>query len=90
MGQQGGRPVGGGLGPIYKPIWFFGLKYIIIAIYYLTWWTEDALTRDCTKEIRARLIFEHIVVRFGCSRSINSNQSNFLSMSILLRRLGNL
>lgn len=41
---------------------------------YLTRWDEDVLTIHSSDEIYMRLIFEHIVTRFGCPWSFTNDQ----------------
>lgn len=45
--------------------------YIITTTDYLTRWAEAVVVRDCTT---TRFIFEYIINRFGCPRSLTSYQ----------------
>jgi len=71
------------IGPISSPARHSRVRYIIIAIEYLTRWVEAAPVKDCTAKTTTRFIFENIISWFGCPRSITSDQGmHFLSETI--------
>ena len=50
---------------------------------YLTRWAEAAAVRDCSAETAARFIFEHIISRFGCPRSLTNDQgTHFINATV--------
>jgi len=58
-------------------------RYIITANNYLKCWVEAAVVQDCLTDIATRFIFENIITRFGCPRSLTSDQgTHFISSSI--------
>jgi hypothetical protein len=58
-------------------------RYIITATDYLTIWVEAKEVRDFSIDTTARFIFENVVTRFGCPRSLTSYQgSHFISNTI--------
>ena len=50
-----------------------GARYIITATDYLNRWVEATPVIDCTTTTIGRLIFETIVMRFGCPRILMSD-----------------
>jgi hypothetical protein len=58
-------------------------RYIITATDYLTNWLEEESIQDCLTDTPSRLIFENIITRFGCPRSLTSDQgAHFISTTI--------
>jgi len=58
-------------------------RYNITTKDYLTRWAEIALVKDCTVDTTAQFIFDNIVTRFGCPRSLTSDQhSHFINDTI--------
>ena len=50
-----------------------GNKFVILAVDWLTRWAEGAATRDASPESAADFIYTHIVTRFGCPLSLQSD-----------------
>jgi transposase InsO family protein len=58
-------------------------RYIITTTDYLTCWDEEEVLQDCSTDTTARFIFENIITRFGCPRSLTSDQgAHFISSTI--------
>jgi transposase InsO family protein len=58
-------------------------RYIITATDYLTHWAEATVVQDCSTDTAARFIFENIITRFGCPRSLTNDQgAHFISSTI--------
>lgn len=56
---------------------------IITTTEYLSRWAEEVLTKDCTVETAVCFIFENIISRFRCPRSLTSDQvTHFLNETI--------
>jgi hypothetical protein len=69
--------------PINPPARHSRARYIIIATDYLPLWAEAAPTRDCNTDTSARFIFENIISRFDCPRSLTTDQGkHFMSATI--------
>lgn len=62
------------IGPIMLPAHHSHARYIITATEYLTRWAEAAPVKDCTTDTPTRFIFECIISRFGCPKSLTSAQ----------------
>lgn len=62
------------IGPITLPTRHCHAICIITATKYLTRWAEVALVKERTIDTVARFIFESIISRFGCPKSLTSNQ----------------
>jgi len=59
------------------------VRFIITANDYLTRWDEAQLVKDYTAETVAKLIFEYILSRFGCSKILMSEQgTHFLNKTV--------
>jgi len=61
------------IGPINLAARHSRAKYIIIATEYLGRWAEEALVKECTMDTSTRFIFENIISRFGCPKSLTSD-----------------
>ena len=60
-------------------------RYIIIVIEYLTRWEKAAPVKDCIIDTKSRFIFENIITRFGCPRSLTSDQgTHFINATVKL------
>jgi len=71
------------IGPISPPARHSKASYIITATEHLSRWAKPAPVKDCTTEIVACFIFENIISRFGCPRSLTSDQgTHFLNETI--------
>lgn len=58
-------------------------SYIIMVTEYLMRWVEAALVRYYTTDTTTRFIFENIISRFGCPRSLISNQgTHFINETV--------
>jgi len=58
-------------------------RYIITTTDYLTRWDEEENFQDCSIDTAARFIFENIITRFGCPRSLTSDQGgHFINSTI--------
>jgi transposase InsO family protein len=71
------------IGPINPTTKHSKARYIITATDYLTRWDEATVVQDCSTDTTARFIFENIITRFGCPRSLTSDQGgHFISSTI--------
>jgi transposase InsO family protein len=71
------------IGPINPTTKHSKARYIITATDYLTRWAEATVVQDCSTDTAARFIFENIITRFGCPRSLTSDQgAHFISSTI--------
>ena len=60
-----------------------GNKFVILAVDWLTRWSEGAATKDASPEAAADFIYTHIVTRFGCPLSLQSdNEVHFVNSII--------
>jgi hypothetical protein len=58
-------------------------RYIITMTNYLTCWAEAAAVQDYSKDTAAKFIFENIITRFGCPKSLTNDQgAHFISNTI--------
>jgi hypothetical protein len=67
------------IGPINPPTKHSKASYIITKTNYLTRWVEAEAVQDCSTYTTARFIFEKIITRFGCPRSLTNDQGSHLS-----------
>ncbi len=51
-----------------------GSRYNITAMDYLTRWAEAQIVKDCTGMIAANFLFEHVLMRFGCTKILMSDR----------------
>jgi hypothetical protein len=58
-------------------------RYIIATNDYLTRWGEATNVRDCLTDVAARFIFENIITRLGCPRSLTSDRGGHLISSTI-------
>jgi transposase InsO family protein len=71
------------IGPINPMTKHSKARYIITTTDYLTRWDEATVVQDCSTDTAARFIFESIITRFGCPRSLTSDQGgHFISSTI--------
>lgn len=60
-----------------------GARYIITATEYLTKWEKVQPVKDCIGETIENLIFEYVMMRFGCSKILMSDHgTHFLNETI--------
>ena len=62
------------VGPFNPPSRQIGAQFIITAIDYLTRWDEAAPVIDCNAATTSRILFNHLVARFGCTKILVSDQ----------------
>jgi hypothetical protein len=68
------------MGPINPPGKHIGARYIITATEYLTRWAKARAVKDYCETIVARFIFDDIITRFGCPKTLMSDQgSHFIN-----------
>ena len=73
------------VGPINPTMQHTGACYIIIVIYYLTWWVEAMLVNDYTIYMTTNFLFENVLSCFGCPKLLISDQGmHFLNSTIHL------
>lgn len=71
------------IGPINLPARHSSDRYLITATDYLTQWAEEAPTLDCNTHTTTSFIFENLISRFGCPRSLTMDQGrHFMSATI--------
>lgn len=71
------------IGPVALVTRHSQARYIITATNYLTRWVKEELVKDCTTDTVAKFIFEIIITRFGCPRSLTSDQgTHFINTTI--------
>jgi transposase InsO family protein len=71
------------VGPINPPGKRTGARYIIIVTEYLTRWAEARVVKDCSETTTARFIFDDIITRFGCPKTLMSDQgTHFINKTI--------
>jgi transposase InsO family protein len=71
------------VGPINPPGKCTGARYIITATEYLTRWAEARAVKDCSATTTARFIFDDIITRFGCPKTLMSDQgTHFINKTI--------
>jgi transposase InsO family protein len=71
------------IGPINPTTKHSKTRYIITTTEYLTRWTEATTVQDCLTDTAARFIFENIITRFGCPRSLTGDQgAHFINSTI--------
>jgi len=59
------------------------MRYIIIAMEYLTIWAKATPVRDCTTDIAVRFFFKKINSIFGCPKNLTSDQeTHFINETI--------
>jgi hypothetical protein len=71
------------MGPINPPGKCTGARYIITATEYLTRWAKAREIKDCSATIAMQFIFEDIITRFGCPKTLMINQgTHFINKTI--------
>jgi hypothetical protein len=60
--------------PINPPGRHTGSRYIITTIKYLIRWAEARAVMDCSAATAAQFIFEDIITKFGCPKTLMSDQ----------------
>ena len=69
----------------------FGYEYILLAVDYVSKWIEAVATRTCDHKVVLKFLKSHIFSRFGCPRTIISdNGAHFINAQVkaLLRKNG--
>ena len=60
-----------------------GARYIIIAVEYVTKWTEAEPVETRWSEVAAKFLYENIITRFGCPLTLISDQgTHFINKTI--------
>jgi hypothetical protein len=62
------------IGPIKPTSRYFGNRYILIAIDYVTKWVEARALQTNTTIVIAKFLYDHILTRFGCPFTIVTHQ----------------
>jgi transposase InsO family protein len=62
------------VGPINPPGKRTRARYIITATEYLTRWAEARVVKECSATTTIRFIFDDIITRFGCPKTLMSDQ----------------
>jgi transposase InsO family protein len=71
------------VGPINPPGKRAEARYMITTTKYLTRWAEARAVKDCIATTTARFIFEDIITRFGCLKTLMSDQgTHFITKTI--------
>jgi hypothetical protein len=71
------------VGPINPPGKHTGARYIITLTEYLTRWDEARAVKDCSTNTVAHFIFDDIITRFGCPKTLMRNQgTHFINKTI--------
>lgn len=71
------------IGPISPPARRTNARYILIAIDFLTKWTEAKVMKTCDVQSTTRFLYKMIIIRFSCPLEIVSDQgNNFLNETI--------
>jgi transposase InsO family protein len=71
------------MGPINPPGNHIGARYIIPATEYLTRWEEARAVKECNATTAAQFILDDIIARFGCPKTLISNQgTHFINKTI--------
>jgi hypothetical protein len=59
------------------------VRYIITTTEYLTTWEEERQIKDCSATTTARFIFDDIIAKFGCLKTLMSDQgTHFINKTI--------
>jgi hypothetical protein len=71
------------IGPINPTTKHSKARYIITTTDCLMCWAKAVVFQDCSTNTGARFIFENIITRFGCPRSLTNDQgAHFISITI--------
>jgi transposase InsO family protein len=71
------------VGPINPPGKHIGARYIITATKYLTRWEEEIVVKDCSATTVVQFIFDDIITKFGCLKTLTSDQgTHFINKTI--------
>ena len=71
------------VGPISPVARHLQARYIITATDYLTRWAEATPVKDSMTDTTTRFIFENIISKFGCPKSLTSDQgTHFINTTI--------
>jgi hypothetical protein len=62
------------VGPINPPGKWIGTRYNITATKYLTRWAKEREVKDCSATTTMCFIFDDIITRFGCPKTLMSDQ----------------
>jgi transposase InsO family protein len=71
------------VGPINPPGKCTRASYIITAIEYLIRWAKARAVKDYSETTAARFIFDDIITRFGCPKTLMSDQgTHFINNTV--------
>ena len=71
------------MGPINPPWKHTGERYIITGTEYLTRWVEERVFKDCSATTATHFIFDDIITRFGCHKTLMSDQgTHFINKTV--------
>jgi hypothetical protein len=71
------------MGPINPPGKHKGARYIFTGIDYLKRWEKARVVKDCSATIAAWFIFDDIITRFGCPKTLMGDQgTHFINKNI--------
>jgi transposase InsO family protein len=60
-----------------------GARYIIIVTKYLSRWVEARAVKDCSATTAAHFIFDDIITRFGCPKTLMNDQgTHFINNTV--------
>ena len=67
------------VGPFPIPVKRMGVRYIIIAVEYVTKWVKVEPIETCCSEVANKFIYENIITRFGCPQTLISDHHTSLT-----------
>jgi hypothetical protein len=75
------------VGPI-KPVgWFIGNKYILVATNHVTKWVRAKALKTNIVVVITKFMYECILIRFGCSSTLITNQGVHFINDVILNIL---